>query len=620
MAENVKYSIKQHIGLVLRGYKVYNKLNYSPAVLSLILSSAVEAVVPFINLFFSAIIINELTGARESERLMILVIWVISLNLVALVAQRGLGRWQEYCNDRHWMGVYKVHSDKMLSLDFCDVENPEVRKQYEDLNQHHNGMGFGLGRLRLVLGGIIGGLVRVVLSAALAFALFSTRVYENSPLQWLDSVWMIIAVLFVIILMILLPPYFTILGGKIYQKATHDNNILNRFFAFYWFKMTQDSTAAKDIRIYNQKSIISKQSNLVNQKFFSSFINFAKYDARMNTVGTAIANLCNGAIFLYIALKAMGGAFGVGEIVLYAGAIVQFNGGFSTMLTGVGQLMTNNPFLDKVFQFLDLPNPMYKGSLTTEKRSDNKYELEFCNVSFKYPGTDEYVLKNVSLKFNVGQRLAIVGENGSGKTTFIKLLCRLYDPDEGEILLNGIDIKKYDYDDYKGIFSVVFQDFELLPFTLGENVAVGIDYDEEKVLQVLENSGFGERLETMPKGLKSYLYKTLEEDGVEPSGGEAQKIALARALYKDASFIILDEPTAALDPIAEFEVYSKMNEIVGDKTAVFISHRLSSCRFCSDIAVFHKGELIQRGSHDDLVADESNKYHELWNAQAQYYE
>ena len=136
----------------------------------------------------------------------------------------------------------------------------------------------------------------------------------------------------------------------------------------------------------------------------------------------------------------------------------------------------------------------------------------------------------------------------------------------------------------------------------------------------MDNAGFTPRLETLPNGLDTYLYKNFEDDGVEPSGGEAQKIALARALYKEAPLIILDEPTAALDPIAEFEVYSKMNEIVGDKTAVFISHRLSSCRFCSDIAVFHKGRLIQRGSHDDLIAEEADKYYELWNAQAQYYE
>ena len=210
--------------------------------------------------------------------------------------------------------------------------------------------------------------------------------------------------------------------------------------------------------------------------------------------------------------------------------------------------------------------------------------------------------------------------NGSGKTTFIKLLCRLYDPTEGKILLNGIDIQKYNYEEYMSIFSVVFQDFKLFSFSLGQNVAANADYDKARVEYCLKKAGFGERLAQMPNGTDTCLYKDFSENGVEISGGEAQKIALARALYKDAPFIVLDEPTSALDPVAEAEVYSKFNEIVGQKTAIYISHRLSSCRFCDEIIVFDHGLIIQRGSHDDLVADEKGKYAELWRAQAQYYE
>ena len=240
-------------------------------------------------------------------------------------------------------------------------------------------------------------------------------------------------------------------------------------------------------------------------------------------------------------------------------------------------------------------------------------------MSFKYPASEEYALRLVSVKFHVGERLAVVGLNGSGKTTFIKLLCRLYDPTEGEILLNGIDIKKYDYDEYMSIFSVVFQDFKLFSFSLGQNVAASVKYDRERVKACLEKAGFGARLQEMPEGLDTCLYKDFEERGVEISGGEAQKIALARALYKDAPFIVLDEPTAALDPVAEYEVYFKFNEIVGNKTAIYISHRLSSCRFCDEIAVFDNGKIVQQGNHEELIADENGKYHELWYAQAQYY-
>ena len=219
----------------------------------------------------------------------------------------------------------------------------------------------------------------------------------------------------------------------------------------------------------------------------------------------------------------------------------------------------------------------------------------------------------------MGKLIAVWGSPGSGKTTFIKLLCRLYDPQEGQILLNGIDIRKYRYDDYMNIFSVVFQDFQLICQPLGANVAGSVEYDRERVRKALIDAGFGDRLASMEKGLDTMLYKDLSEDGVDVSGGEAQKIAIARALYKNAPFIILDEPTAALDPIAEAEIYSKFNDIAGDKTAIYISHRLSSCKFCDEIAVFQGGAVIQQGTHAELVADTTGKYHELWNAQAQYY-
>ena len=272
-----------------------------------------------------------------------------------------------------------------------------------------------------------------------------------------------------------------------------------------------------------------------------------------------------------------------------------------------------------IYEFLDIPNQMYQGSLTTEKRSDRQYEVEFRDVSFKYPGSSVWALRHVNMKFKVGERMAVVGENGSGKTTFIKLLCRLYDPQEGAILLNGIDIRKYNYRDYMNLFSVVFQDFQLLAQPLGANVAGAQIYDRPKVQQALVDAGFGDRLAKMSQGLDTMLYKEFAADGVDVSGGEAQKIAIARALYKNAPFIILDEPTAALDPIAEAEIYTKFNDIAGDKTAVYISHRLSSCKFCDEITVFDHGQVIQQGTHDALLADEGGKYYALWMAQAQYY-
>ena len=333
---------------------------------------------------------------------------------------------------------------------------------------------------------------------------------------------------------------------------------------------------------------------------------------------TMLLNCANSYVF--VCLNAWAGAFGVGEITQYIGALTMVSGAIGTMITSLNELRNNAEFLKLTFDFLDIPNKMYQGSLTVEKRMDNDYEIEFRDVSFKYPGSENYALRHVSFKFNIGEKLAVVGQNGSGKTTFIKLLCRLYDPDEGEILLNGINIRKYNYLDYISVFSVVFQDFRLFALPLGQNVAINSSYDAEKVNSCLEKAGFILDAEKMPQGLDTYLYKNLDKNGVNVSGGEAQKIAIARALYKNAPFIILDEPTAALDPVAESEIYSRFSEMVTDRTAVYISHRLSSCRFCDKIAVFDHGSVVQVGTHDGLLSDESGKYYELWNAQAQYYD
>ena len=255
-----------------------------------------------------------------------------------------------------------------------------------------------------------------------------------------------------------------------------------------------------------------------------------------------------------------------------------------------------------------------------EKRDDDRYEVEFRDVSFRYPNMEAYALRHVSMKFRIGEKLAVVGRNGSGKTTFIKLLCRLYDPTEGEILLNGVDIRKYDYAEYQALFSVVFQDFRLFAFSLGQNVTAGADVDRARAEVCLREAGLGERLLRMPDGLDTMLYRDFDPHGVVISGGEAQKIAIARALYKNAPFLVLDEPTAALDPVSEYEVYRKFNAISGGKTALYISHRLASCRFCDEILVFSAGSIVQHGAHEALLQEKNGEYACLWHAQAQYYD
>ena len=611
-----KMTIKQHLQLIYRGYKLLANFP-KPMFLSRTLAILTRASTPFINIWFSAQILNELVGARDSQRLIFLISLTIGLNLAANLLGSALNRWQEYCSSQNWRIILNSLTEKLLSMDFIDVENPEIQQQYALIRQHQEGMGFGVVRLVQAYDIILDGIIRIILSAAFAFTMFTYRVPENSPLAFLDSAWIIAIVLIFFVCNIFLGPYISSVGGRIWATASDMNSRGNRFFRFYFHDMISGNDKAKDIRLYNQESMIDSSLNDLFGR--DNWLKIASFAAKHNSVNSAIAQLSNGVIYLYVALKAFAGAFGVGNIVLYAGAIMQLGNGFNSILSNMSQLTNNTPYLEKWMNFLDIPNKKYLGTIPVEKRDDNQYDIEFHNVSFKYPGSEEYALKNLSFKLQIGQKLAVVGMNGSGKTTMIKLLCRLYDPTEGEITLNGIDIRKYNYDEYMEIFGVVFQDFGLLPFTLGENVAASINYDKDQAMEYLQQAGFGERLETLPHGLDTYLYKYFEEEGVEISGGEAQKIALARALYKNSPFIVLDEPTAALDPVAEYEIYAKFNEMVKDKTAVYISHRLASCRFCDDIAVFHEGQMIQRGNHDELMENPNGKYFELWNAQAQYY-
>ncbi len=612
--ENKKLTIKEHITLIFRGYKKINELFRNPVLLAKTLTSLFNAITPFINIYFSALIINELSGDRDKDLLVKLVLLTISINLIFLLLKSLITRWKNYSIAYESYIFRHIYSEKLLSMDYVDVENPEIQDRLLEIKLHQNGMGFGIRETFDLFDKLVENFIKVILAISIVVTFFKTSVPYGSPYDYLDSSLANLLFILVLCVSIFLVPYIELIGGRVWAVNSVNNNKANLLFQFYMTKVLYENERGKDIRIYEQEASLG--SAMAYREYVKRC---AKIHGRWDTFGSILNNLVGGYIYLFIALKAYAGAFDVGSIVLYVGAITQLTGGSKNLVGAVGSLINNDVFLEKVLDFLDIPNKKYQGTLSVEKREDNEYQIEFKNVSFKYPNTEEYVLKNLNLKLTIGQRVAIVGMNGSGKTTMIKLLCRLYDVEEGVITLNGIDIKKYDYDEYMDIFSVVFQDCSLLPFSLGQNIATDIDFDEKLAIEYLNKSGFGERMKRLPKGLNTYIGKDFEEEGVEFSGGEKQKIALARALYKTTPFIILDEPTASLDPVAEFELYAKFDEVIEDKTAIYISHRLSSCRFCDNIIVFDKGELVQRGSHEELVTNVDGKYFELWNAQAQYY-
>ena len=587
-----------------------------------ILHSLAKTLTPYVTIWLSAQLINELAGRREPDTLwkwaVITVLATAALNLLTA----ALHHWREAVHGSEWELENRMEAVKMMDMDFAATQAPETDEVMWSMHRHSMGNVYGFVKIhQWLLEFIVGGIASVAGAAALTVSLFTQRVPDTSGMAAvLNHPLMAVLMLVVLLAGTVLSPMLEAKSSNAIAKLWPYSNKTNRAVNYYPF-ICCEAEYSLDVRMYNQQNVVKSalERTALYRKGSPAVSVMRKEYAPLSTASRVVSVLLTGVVYVFVCLKAWAGAFGVGSVTQYVGAITRLCSGLSDLLGIIGQLPFNAKYLKDIQTFLNIPNDMYQGSLPTEKRNDREYEVEFRDVSFKYPRSDVWALRHVNMKFKVGSRLAVVGMNGSGKTTFIKLLCRLYDPTEGQILLNGIDIRKYKYDDYMNVFSVVFQDFELLWLPLGENVAASTDYDRERVIDCLNKAGFGERLASMEKGLDTYLYKVIDENGVEISGGEAQKIAIARALYKDSPFIILDEPTAALDPIAEAEIYSKFNDIAGDKTAIYISHRLSSCKFCDEIAVFHEGAVIQQGSHDALVADKDGKYYELWNAQAQYY-
>ena len=350
---------------------------------------------------------------------------------------------------------------------------------------------------------------------------------------------------------------------------------------------------------------------------------------RSGLIGCGCTFLQQCTAYAWLILRTMQGGISVGSFTMYVSAVTAFASALRTVLDNLTEIRVYDRFYDRLDEYLSVPARLrgdddgrnHDVSGRKEKKrilSEGEHVIEFRNVGFRYAGSDTWALRDVNLTLKPGARLAVVGENGAGKTTFVKLLTRLYDPTEGEIRMDGIPIQEYDYDSYMSAFSAVFQDYRLFSFSLEENVTLARPAEEGKAEDALRRAGFGEKLDSLSGGIHTAVYKNFDETGFEPSGGEGQRIALARALYRDAPIVVLDEPAASLDPRAEFELYRHFNELTEGKAAVYISHRLSSTRFCDEIAVFAGGRIVERGTHEELM-ERKGVYAELFEMQAQFY-
>lgn len=616
MAKNKEYSWKEVLSLHFRALRDIER--YVPGrIPCMVIRNVVEALSPYLTVWLSAQIINELATLRRKEVLLQWIIWTLVATVACGVARALLNGWNRSLDSRYNPLKNRMFMEKFMTTDYANVDSQKFRDLNAQMEQFQNWSGSGMNMALDLSHSILKSALSILGALVMMVSLFTAKVPEGS-MVFLNSPVVILTLLAVMFLLSWsaskLVNYLGVKQTELADQATFGN----RQFHFYCI-IARQVKRYLDVRTYEQQ-------NAVNGFRDSPFGLGGSFDrlyqgpyAVLSAMGDAMDSIFTGFVYVFTCLKAWAGAFSIGSVTQYVAAATSLSVNVSTLMSKINSVRNNHRFLAITYEMLDTPDQMYQGSLTTEKRADRQYEVEFKDVSFKYSEEANWALRHVNMKFKVGKRLAIVGENGSGKTTFIKLLCRLYDPQEGQILLNGIDIRKYRYDDYMNIFSVVFQDFQLISQSLGSNVAGSKEYDRKIAEKALRDAGFGERLDSMEQGLDTMLYKDLDENGVDVSGGEAQKIAIARALYKNAPFIILDEPTAALDPIAEAEIYSKFDEIAGDKTAIYISHRLSSCKFCDEIAVFRDGQVIQQGSHESLVADENGQYYALWNAQAQYY-
>ena len=623
--------MKKNMKVIAGGIRLIEGL--SPGFLPCcVLQACLNALSPFINIYLSAALINGLLEGWGMIRLLQGVCVMALLNLVC----GGLAAWTERLVNVKQNALFAQYdwklNSRMMELSYEEVERYEVQALRERIRQMANVNGMGLWNLVNPVKAVVRSVFTILFAIAIFCAVFvQCGTGEGLLTGFFCSAWASAGLAALILGNICVNLYTVSRSTKKVFAAFAGLVPINQVYSYYLENYIDTYHSGKDIRLYRQGDLIRSEMGKLLRDGREPMKRLKGIEFRYNGLGSLAGFAMNLTIYLTVGMRALAGLFPVGSIVQYVGGIGQFVSGFTTFAAQITLLNSNVEALELILRYLGMGEPEEKsgligrgggqcgGKTVLEEplRSADSLEIEFRNVSFTYPGTESKALDNLSFAIHPGEKLAVVGVNGSGKTTMIKLLCGLYEPDQGEILVNGRDIRELDQEACRKLFGVVFQDFQLFSFGLGQNLAGSRIYDGERARAALEEAGFGARLAGMD--LETSLYKDFDPQGVEISGGEAQKIAIARALYRQAPILILDEPTAALDPQAEYEVYEKLNHISENRTAIFISHRMSSCRFCGRILVLDGGRLVQEGSHEELLRDSGGRYFALWHAQEQYY-
>lgn len=629
-------TIKEDISIIKRGITEFNKILPGQMVLRAF-RSAITALTPYIAVIMSAGILNELVGKQDKTMLLIYIL--ISIGATLLLSCAG------FCLDAKiavgYSRLFSTHeiilTDKAYRIPFFLLENEDTRSLREQVSGSIDLTGGGMASLYWDMDVVVTNLCSG--GIALVIGLRFMNQVMNGVRSGMIGGSMAVGIMILSGMLIAGCSYFTCkIASKRFDVSFdvfEHGAKYNRYGEFYTLNYLPDEDMAMDIRIFRQKKLILEESQKkCYQLLAKGKVREMRAVSRLDVAKAVCAGICGMAVYAMVGFLAIRGVIGIGNVIMIYSAVTMLIAAFSELAQIGTDLRNNNVHLLHFFKYMDMEEDRTGAEVSRTKDAEAEknagkagmtasgnppYEIVLEKVSFHYPGSEAMVLQDVNLRIASGEKLAIVGENGSGKTTLIKLLCRFYRPTAGRILFNGEDIWNYPYEEYIREIATVFQDFSLFAFSIAENAAASGEYNEEKVYEALCRAGLQRKIDKLAKGIKQAVSHDYEEDGMNLSGGEAQKIAIARAIYKAAPIVILDEPTAALDPYAEKEIYEQFFQNLANETMLSISHRLSSCRFCDRIAVLCGGRLVQQGTHEELLGQTDGKYAELWEMQAQYY-
>ena len=596
------YGLVGNLKFLFRNIWKYRKILVLMFVFGAVTQSVMRYLWSYIGKFMVDMI--EAQAAMNTQELLPLVKLLAVVALVEVIAIGG----QTIVSNRVYFNMTLVRfqmitekNDKLLSMNYQMLEQPHIL----DLHQ----------RASNALGGNWQGFEGMMNRTYIVAAQVVTMIVTASTIIVLDP--RLLLVLTVAMLINYGSQRWSIRDDK---KHFWDATSTTRRQMSYMERCTQDFDYAKDIRLFSLKPWLLKKQKGILADYRKKYNRSRNFWLRHSYIYCSTSLIASAVMYYILITRVMQESVSIGDFTLYLGMCGAFSQALSDFYDNFGQLQFASNMVDDLRTFMDLEVEKEEDCLDIGVLGDT-FHFEFRDVCFRYEGAKEDTIRHLNLSFPAGQRLAVVGLNGAGKTTFIKLLLRLYDVTGGEILVNGYNIKRFHRKDYYRLFAPVFQNVELFAFPLAENVSMKEPErtDRERALACLLQAGMEEKINSLEKGIDTEILKVLHEDGVDLSGGEKQKLALARALYKDAPVIVLDEPTAALDALAEYELYQNFDKMMEGKSAVYISHRLSSTRFCDRIAMFMDGRIVEYGTHEELLAKQG-EYARMFEVQAQYYE